>query len=124
MSLKTGSHEAAQMIGRLFLGARIGFFELFDDLQHSVASHDRIINKKFELRRVFEDNRATNQSLDSFSIARQQLEATLLLLVGSQDADENNSGMEVAGDVHVIDCDQPSFAHRELAANYLANLPL
>ena len=53
-------------------------------------------------------------------MAHQQREATLLLVGAAKNADEDDRGMQVAGDVHVVDSDQAGLADLELAADGFA----
>ena len=50
--------------------------------------------------------------------------ATFLLLRGPKDADEDESRMQIPGDINVVDRDQADFADGELAANGFTDLAL
>ena len=100
------------------------FLQLVDDLEHTVPANNRIIDEEFQSGGVFQDHRAANQALDAFAVLREEGHAALLLFGVAQDADEDNGRMEVAGDIDIVDGDQPGFAHREFAPDDFANLAL
>src|SRR5579883_884540 len=107
----------------LFALAGIGFLEFFDDLKDAIAAHDRIIDDELKCGSVFENHGAADQALDALAMAGKQVEPSLLLVGFAQDADKNDCGMEVSGDINVVDGHEAGLVHRKLAANDFPDLP-
>ena len=106
------------------VGGGRGFFQFLHDLQHSVAAHDGIVEGKFQLRRVFQDDGLADEPLDAHAMLGEQLKAALLLVGIAEDADENGRGLEIAGHVDVVDRNQTAFAHMKFAADGFADFTL
>jgi hypothetical protein len=68
---------------------RQGFFQFLNDLEHAVAAYDGIIEGKFQLRRVFQDDGPADEPLKADAMLVEQLKAALLLVGIAEDADEN-----------------------------------
>ena len=58
----------------------LGFFQFLDDLQHAIAAHDGIVEGKFQLGRVFQDDGLGDQALNAHTMLVEQLESALLLV--------------------------------------------
>src|SRR5215471_20549384 len=71
-----------------------GFFEFLDDLENAVAAHDGVVHDELEGRGVFEDHGTGDQPLDALPMVGEQGEATLLLVGITQNADEDDGGVE------------------------------
>src|SRR5262245_36190254 len=56
---------------RLSVGWR-GALKFFDDFEHPVAAHHRIVHDKMQARNVFEENRFGHQVLDARAVLLQQ----------------------------------------------------
>jgi hypothetical protein len=54
----------------------------------------------------------------------EQLKAALLLVRVAKDADEDDGGFQIAGDIHVVDGDQARVADVKFAADGLADFAL
>jgi hypothetical protein len=110
---------------RLFARAGVfGFLELVDDLQDAVSADHRVIDDELECGSVFEDNRSPDHALDAFAVANQEIQTALLLFSIAQDADEDDSRVEIPGNIDVVYGHQPHLAHRELATDHFADLSL
>jgi len=108
----------------LSAGRRIIREELFNDLEDAVSALHRVIHDEAESWGVFEHDRPPNQALDAFPVLREQRKSAFLLLGPAQNTDENDSRMEVAGNVHVIDRNQAHFANLEFPADGFTDLAL
>src|SRR6266404_6152426 len=100
------------------------FFEFFDDLEHTIAAHNRVIHQEFECRSIFEYHGASNETLNAFAMACQQAKSAFLLLGRAQDADEDDGRVQIARDINVVHGDQAGLADGELAADSFADLAL
>jgi hypothetical protein len=107
---------------RLLVRAGVGFFEFVDDLKDAVAANDGVIYDELEGGGVFQDDGAADEALDTLAMAREQIQTALLLLGVAENADKDDSRVQVTGHINIIDRDQPRFANRELAANDLSDL--
>ena len=108
---------------RLIVRARIGLFELVDDLQNAVAADDRVIDDEFESGGVFEDHGPTNKTLNTLAMAGKQIQPALLLLIVAENTDKHHRRVEITRNVHVVYGHQAGFADGELAPDDFANLP-
>src|ERR1035437_6470507 len=103
---------------------RQGLLQLLEYPEHSIAAHKRVVHHELEDGCVFQDDRAADQALDALAMPPQERESAFLLFRAAQNADENESGMQIAGDVHVVDRDQARVADLEFATNGFADLAL
>src|SRR5437588_10511544 len=100
------------------------FFELFDDLEHAISAHYRIVHDKAQRGSVLQNDRPGHQTLEAFSVTGQQSEAPLLLLGVAENTDKDHCGMQIPRDIHVIDRDQAGLADFKLAADSFPDLAL
>jgi hypothetical protein len=107
---------------RLFVRAGVGFFELVDDLQDTVTANDGVIDDELESGGIFENDGAADEALDTFAMAREEIQTALLLLGIAENADKDYGRVQVAGHIDIIDRNQSRLADRELPANNLSNL--
>jgi hypothetical protein len=108
----------------LFFAGRIVLLKLFDNLQYLVTTHYGVVSHELERRGIFKNYGAANEALNPLAVFGEECESPLLLAGITENADENNGGMEIAGDIHVVHCDEPGFGDIELAADNLANFAL
>src|SRR5438270_2367118 len=109
---------------RLVARSRVGFLELFDNLQDAVSAHHRIVHNEFGRRCIFESHGAADQTLDSLTVPGQKVQPTFLLLGVAEDTDEDDGTMKIPGDINIVNGHQASFTDRELTPNDFPNLAL
>ena len=97
--------------------------EFVEDLKHSVAFFDGIVEDELELGRELETHRIAEVHLEKAGAGFQQLGSLLALKVGADKAEKNDGGLEIAGHPDTIDGEEPHFVHGELASNDLSELP-
>jgi hypothetical protein len=101
-----------------------GFFEFFDDLQDSIATHYRVVDFEFESGSVFQNDGAPDQTLNSLAMMAEQIHSALLLVLRAENTNVNNRRVKIAGHIHVIDGNKPGFAYFKFPANYFTNFAL
>lgn len=108
----------------LFAGAGIGLFKFLNDLEHFITPDDRIIHDELKGRSVLEDDCAAHEALDAFAMAGQQVQASLLLVGITENADKHDGGVKVARHVDIVNGDQSGFADWEFAPDHFTDLAL
>src|SRR6266478_2013563 len=85
-----------------FCACRRGFFKILDNLENSIAAHDRIVHEKTERGCVFQDHASRHEVLNALAVPLQQSEPSLLLVRIAKNTDEYNRRVQVTCHVHVI----------------------
>ena len=92
------------------------------DATDAVAALDGSIPHEAELRRVFEHDRAAEESLEAEPLLFEHVQALALLFAGPDNAHEHGRRLQVARQPDVVDRDQPGFTGRNFAPDDFANL--
>ena len=108
----------------LFAVFTVGSFKFLNDLEDPVTARHRVVDHKLQRGGIFQDHRSSHQALNPFAVACEQAQPAFLLLGIAEDTDENNSRVQVARHIDIIDRHQPRLGDREFAANDFADLAL